>query len=137
MHPSFRKDPAQCKLSCRSSFQKNRANKGIPLGVFRRFTVLPTILSFATTPFTDTNVFEASHRPNVKDLQDSTVSEQKESNHEHLQVSRQKHKSIEAQPDCFSAKQLLGETEQGESMVQVQEVMISLPWMIKDPGPVS
>ena len=30
------------------------------------------ILSFVTTPFADTNVFEAGRRPNVKYLQDST-----------------------------------------------------------------
>ena len=50
--------------------------------MFRSFKVLPgcagtssEILSFATTPFTDTNAFEgieAGHKPNVKDLQHST-----------------------------------------------------------------
>ena len=30
------------------------------------------ILTFATTPFTDTNVFEAGHKPNVKSLQHIT-----------------------------------------------------------------
>ena len=55
--------------------KKSGQQEDIPWGVQKVHGTAHTssdILSFATTPFTDANVFEAGHRPNAKDLQHST-----------------------------------------------------------------